>query len=156
MSVHVNPLLGQTDGERKAFIGGYKKGNHIVRFEIILPLLCCLLDPLRNKHYREWSSVINLWINSRNCQNYRILLLTMERSNNYLELPKENVLGNMMLSHWPSSTWNFFMIWFHKILKLIYQKQSSCPRNMCTEHWRNHLLSQLSRTFSYTLRRTIL
>ena len=24
----------------------------------------------------------------------------------------------MMLSHWPCFTWKFFMIWFHKILKL--------------------------------------
>ena len=28
------------------------------------------------------------------------------------------------------------MIWFHKILKLIFQKQPSCPRNLCTKHWR--------------------
>ena len=43
--------------------------------------------------------------------------------------------GNMMLSHWPYFTWKF-MIWFHKILKLIFQTQPSCPRNICTEHWR--------------------
>ena len=28
------------------------------------------------------------------------------------------------------------MKWFHKILKLIFQKQPSCPRNTCTEHCR--------------------
>ena len=42
----------------------------------------------------------------------------------------------MMLSHWPCFTWKFFMIWFHKILKLIFQKPPSSPRNKCTEHWR--------------------
>ena len=41
-----------------------------------------------------------------------------QRSNNYLELSKENVSGNMILSHWPCFTWKFLMIWFHKILKL--------------------------------------
>ena len=38
--------------------------------------------------------------------------------------------------NWPCFTWKFFMIWFHKILKLIFQKQPSFPRNICTEHWR--------------------
>ena len=28
------------------------------------------------------------------------------------------------------------MIWFHKILKLIFQKPSSCPRNICAEQRR--------------------
>ena len=41
-----------------------------------------------------------------------------------------------MLSHWAYFTLKFFMIWFHKILKLIFQMQPSCPRNICTEHWR--------------------
>ena len=41
-----------------------------------------------------------------------------------------------MLSDWPCCTWRFFMIWFHKIYKFIFQKQPSCPRNICTEHWR--------------------
>ena len=39
-----------------------------MKFEIILPLLCFLLDPLTNKHWRTWSSMINLWIDSRTCQ----------------------------------------------------------------------------------------
>ena len=30
-----------------------------------------------------------------------------------------NVLVNMLLSHWPCFIWKFFMMWFHKILKLI-------------------------------------
>ena len=40
------------------------------------------------------------------------------------------------MSHWPCFTWKFFMICFHKILQLIFQKQPSCPRTICTEHWR--------------------
>ena len=47
--------------------------------------------------------------------------------------------GNMTLSHWPCFTWKFFMIWFHKILKLIFQMLPSCPRNICTEQWKKLL-----------------
>ena len=36
-----------------------EKVSPFVKFEIILPLLCFLLDPLTNKHYRTWSSMIN-------------------------------------------------------------------------------------------------
>ena len=43
---------------------------------------------------------------------------------------------NMMLSHWPCFTWRLFMIWFHKILKLIFQMQLLCSRNICLEHWK--------------------
>ena len=85
LSVQIYSLLVQTEGERKAFFGVCKKGDHIVRlsvrdfirdekvspfakFEIILPLLCFLLDPLTNKHCKAWSSMINLWIDSRTCQ----------------------------------------------------------------------------------------
>ena len=120
LSVRVYSLLGHTEEETKAFFGGCKKGSRIVRlttgllvvirdekvcpfvtFEIILPLLCCLLDPAgsANKHYRAWSSMINLWIDSRICQKYRILLSAKQGSNNYLELSKENVFGNLILSH---------------------------------------------------------
>ena len=45
-----------------------------VKFEIILSLLWLLLDPLTNKHCRTCSSMINLWIDSRTCQKWRILL----------------------------------------------------------------------------------
>ena len=41
-----------------------------------------------------------------------------------------------MLSHWPYFTWKFFMIWLHKILKFIFQKQQSRRRIIYTEHWR--------------------
>ena len=36
--------------------------------EIFLPLLCFLLDALTIKHWRTWSSMINLWIEPRTCQ----------------------------------------------------------------------------------------
>ena len=104
LSVQVYSLLGQTEGERKVFSGGCKKkGGCIVRlspralcchkkwkvypfvkFEIIVPLLCCLLDPLKNRHDRTWSSMINWWIDSRTCQKYRILLSARQRSNKLL------------------------------------------------------------------------
>ena len=107
-----------------------------VKFEMILPLLRCLLVTLTNKHYWAWSFMINLWIDSSTYQKYRILLSARQRSNNYLELSNGNVLGNMMLSHWPCFAWKFFMVWFHKILKLIFQKQPSYHRNICTEYCR--------------------
>ena len=157
MSIQVYSLLGQTEVERKTFFGGCplhiirdKKVSSFAKFEIILPFLCFLLDPLTNKHCRTWSSMINLWRDSRTCQKWRILLSARPRFNyNYLELSKENVLRNMMLSHWSCFTWKFFMIWFHKILKLIFQKQPSCPRNICTEHWRK--LSNLTNFFCHFL-----
>ena len=66
----------------------HEKVSPFVKFEIILPLLCFLLDPLTKKHCRTWSSKINLWIDSMTWFNY-----------NYLEFCKENMLRNMMLSH---------------------------------------------------------
>ena len=56
--------------------------SSFVKFEIILLLLCCLLDPLTNKHCRAWSSMINLWIHYRVCQKYRILLSARQSFNN--------------------------------------------------------------------------
>ena len=41
-----------------------EKVSPFVKFEIILPLVCFLLDPLPNKHCRRWISMINLWIDS--------------------------------------------------------------------------------------------
>ena len=46
----------------------YEKVSLFVKFEIILLLLCFLWDLLTNKHYRTWTSMINLWIDSRTCQ----------------------------------------------------------------------------------------
>ena len=119
-----------------------------MKCEIILRLLCCLSDSFINKHCRAWRSMISLWIDFRTCKKYRILLSARQRSNNYLELSRENVLGNMMLSCWPCFIWKFFMIWFHKILKLISRKQPSCPRNIYILNIiENHLFSQLSSKF---------
>ena len=64
-----------------------------VKFEMILSLLCVLLESLKNKHCRTWSSMIIFWIDSK--------------------------------------TWKFFMLWFYKILKSIFQKQPPCLKNMC-------------------------
>ena len=61
------------------------------------------------------------------------------KQNEGLAIKKKGFLRNMMLSHWLCFTWKFFMVWFHKILKLIFQKQPSCSKNICTEHWRKLL-----------------
>ena len=131
-----------TPKERIVFIRDQKVSS-FVKSEMILPLLCFLLNPVTNKHCRIWSSMMNLWIGFRTRQKQRILLSAGQIPNNYLEHSKENVLGNMVLSHWPCFSWKFFMIWFQKIFKLIFQKQPSCPRNICTENWRKLLDSFL-------------
>ena len=87
LSVQVYSPLGKTEGERKVFFGGCKKECHIVRnpkehlivikngkvslfvkFDIIISLICCLLDPLTNKCCRAWSRVINFWKDFSTCQ----------------------------------------------------------------------------------------
>ena len=45
-----------------------EKVSPCVKFEITLALPCFLLDALANKHCRSWSSMINLWPDSRACQ----------------------------------------------------------------------------------------
>ena len=71
-----NPFL---EGERRgATLQDYPQEHFVVirdekdspfmKFEIIVPLLCFLLDPLTNKHFSTWSSIINLWKDSRTCQ----------------------------------------------------------------------------------------
>ena len=71
---------------------------------------------------------------------------------NYLQLSKENVSRNMMLSHWSCFTWKFFMIWFHKILKLILKAVIMPYKYM---HWTlkktTYITWQFSWTFIYTL-----
>ena len=66
VSVQVCFLLGQTEGERKSFFEGCKKGEHylqedlvVIRYEkvspfvkLILPLFSFLLDHLINKDCR--------------------------------------------------------------------------------------------------------
>ena len=88
LSFQIYSLLAQTQGERKVFFGRCKIGGttlqdylkeHLVvmrdekvspfvKFEIILPILCFLSDPLTNKYCRTWFSMINLRIDSRTCQ----------------------------------------------------------------------------------------
>ena len=46
----------------------HEKVSLFVKFEIILLLLCFLLEPLTNKHCGTWSSMINFSIDSRTCQ----------------------------------------------------------------------------------------
>ena len=56
----------------------------------------------------------------------------------------------MILSHWPCLTWKFFIVWFHKILKLIFHKEPLCPKNISAEHWRKlPNLTALSEIFLY-------
>ena len=45
-----------------------EKVSHFEKSEIIIPLFCFLLHLLTNKHCMTWSSLINLWIDSRTCQ----------------------------------------------------------------------------------------
>ena len=45
-----------------------EKVSPFVKFEIILHLLCFILHLLTNKLCRTWSSIINLWIDSRTYQ----------------------------------------------------------------------------------------
>ena len=74
-----------------------KKVSPFVKIKVIPPLLGCFLDLLTSKYSWPWSSMINLVIDSRTVK--QILLSPRGKSNNYLELPRENVSGNMMLSH---------------------------------------------------------
>ena len=72
-------------------------------------------------------------------------VVTKRRSSNYLELLRGNILGNLMMSHWQDLTWNFLMVWFHNILKLICHKHSLCPKITCAENWRKtHSLPTLN------------
>ena len=50
------------------FVTRDEKFSSFVKFEIIIPLLCCLLDPLTNKPCWPWSSMTNLWIDSTTYQ----------------------------------------------------------------------------------------
>ena len=104
----------------------HEKVSPFMKFEIILPpLLCFLLDPLTKKHCRTWSSMINLWMDSRTWFNY-----------NYLDLSEENVFRNMRLSHLScfkvleNSSWYGFRKFLNQFLK-----QLSCPRRL-KKNWR--------------------
>ena len=62
------------EGRRGATLWDYLQ-EHLVairdetlKVEIILPLLCFLLDALTYKDCRTWISMINFWIDSKTCQ----------------------------------------------------------------------------------------
>ena len=73
-------LPDQTEGEKKAFLGGSKKRIHIVRYpqehlvvimeEKISPFVKfeVILHLLTGKLCKAWSSMINLWIDSSTYQ----------------------------------------------------------------------------------------
>ena len=115
-----------------------------VKLEIILPLLCCLLHPLTNKHCRSWSSMIILWIDSRISQNYRILLSARHSSNNYLELFKKMVwrilccrIDHTLLE---SSLWYGFAKYLNQFFRSSHHVLDIYVLNI----EENHLFSQLS------------
>ena len=71
MSIQIHSFLGETEGEKKTFFGECKEGVRcslrllqeqlvIVKFGILPPLLCYLLDSLTNKYSKTWSSLINI------------------------------------------------------------------------------------------------
>ena len=118
-----------------------------VKFEIIATILCCLLDLLTNKHQRTVPGPIKSTESC--CQQGKGLI-------NYLELSKENVLGNIMLSHWPWFTWNFFMIWFTKFLNWFFRNMHHVLEMYVLNIEEKYLSSQFSWPFYYTLKTTIL
>ena len=78
----------------------------------------------------------HIMIDSRTYQKQNILLSARQKSSNYLEPSKENVLVKYDAATLSMFYLKFFMIWFHKIFKLIFQTQPPCPRNVCTGPWR--------------------
>ena len=150
MIVQVHSLLGQTEGCKEGgytvrlsprALGCHKRWKSLFFCKIwnkpTPPLF--FIRPLTNKHCRTWSSMINFGkipghIKSEESYCHQRKSLAIAYS-----LQKKILGGNMMLSLWQCFTWKFFMIWFHKILKLIFKMQPSCPRNICTEHWRKLL-----------------
>ena len=144
-------FLAKLKGRRRYFLDG-ARGAHIVR-----------LAPRAPNCHRKWKSLsfCKIWENpapplffirlpkfaghgilweicgkipghikskESSCQEGKGLAITYS-------LQKKMFWGNMLLSYSPCFTWTFFMIWFHKILKFIFQTQPSCPRKICTEHW---------------------
>ena len=136
-------------GRRRSFLEGTRRGatlrlppralgchkrwkvSPFAKLEITLALLCFVLDSLTNKHCRTWSSMINLWIDSC-CQWGKGLIITWS-------FQKKMFWGILCCHIDYAVTLNFaqnFLIWFQKILKLIFQRPSSCPRKICTDYWR--------------------
>ena len=79
----------------------HEKVSPFVKFEIILPLLCFLLDPLTNKHCMQdmefHDKLVDRFQGLSKVKNPAVsngLIIY-----NYLEFSKQNVLRNMPLSH---------------------------------------------------------
>ena len=98
---------------------------------------------------------VHIMIDSRTYQKQRILLSARQKSSNYLEPSKENVLGKYAATL-SMFYLKFFMIWFQKIFKLTFQTQPLCPRNICTGHWKKPANLTAFLQISYTLRTAIL
>ena len=60
-------LSSRQNWRRKEALFWSVKKFPFAKFEIIPPFLCYLLEPLTNKSSMTWSSMINLWIDSRTC-----------------------------------------------------------------------------------------
>ena len=112
MSVQVYSFLGQTEGERMAFLEGWKKGDYNFRLppralgchkrcKILsfcevwsnptLPLFFIRLP--YKQALQTWSFIIILWLDSLNSQKQRILLSARQRPRNYLGPSRGYVLG---------------------------------------------------------------
>ena len=104
-------FLVKLKGRGRSFLKGARRGTtlwdypqeHLVvirdekispfaKFEIRLSLFCFLLDPLTNKHWWTWTSMINLWIDCSTCQKQKLLLSGRQRSSNYWKPSKEITL----------------------------------------------------------------
>ena len=87
MNVQLYSLIDKTEGEGRPVFDSAGRGNTlwdypqehlvviradkvspVVKFKIILSFLWFLLDPFTNKRCRLWTSMINLWIDSRTRQ----------------------------------------------------------------------------------------
>ena len=102
-------LVLKLKGKERPFLEGCEKGEHIAilspraldcykkwkRFSFCeisnsYPSFVFLVDPLANKHLRTWSSMINLWIDSRNLS---VTLITL-----YLKVLRNMVSQNSSIN----------------------------------------------------------
>ena len=110
-------FLAKLKGRSRSFPGGCKKRGHILRLIPSSPQenLVVIRDE-KVSPFVKFEIMLTPFVDSRLCQKQRILLSSRQRSNNYLELSKENALENMMLPHSPCFTLKFFMVCFIKLL----------------------------------------
>ena len=67
LRVQVYFLLGQTGGERKAFLEGARRRAWF-RDYLQEHLVVIRDDPVTKKNCMTWSTTVNFWIDSRTCQ----------------------------------------------------------------------------------------